>query len=136
METRKYRGAARVLIMDDEESMLEFCADIFERMGFEPVVAKDGREAIILFAGAAASGKPFAFTILDLSVPLGMGGIETAKAIRILDPEALVFAASGYWKEPAMAVPTAYGFTAKIEKPFKPEELAALVGKFIAAPIR
>jgi len=38
---------ARVLIVDDEESIRETLSDIFTRQGFEAVIASDGREALM-----------------------------------------------------------------------------------------
>ena len=41
-------------------------------------------------------GNPFPAVILDMTVPGGMGGRETARKIHELDPEAVRFISSGY----------------------------------------
>ncbi|MCW5212002.1 response regulator, partial [Desulfobulbus sp. TB] len=61
--------------------------------------------------------------ILDLTIPGGMGGKETAQKILQLDPEAKLIVASGYSNDPVMAEYSEYGFRAAVAKPFTLNEL-------------
>jgi len=113
------RSLGRVLIMDDEDFIRVIESSILKRMGYEVVMSKDGDEAISLFSEAHSSGNDFAFTLLDLTIPNGMGGKETVKAIKQLDEKAVVFVVSGYADDPVMQNPSQYGFVDKISKPFR-----------------
>jgi PAS domain S-box-containing protein len=128
-ETEKSLG--RVLIMDDEEFMREIECAILKRMGYEVITSKDGEEAIALFTEAHASGNDFDFIILDLTVPGGLGGTETVKAIKQLDERAIVFVASGYADDLVMQNPTSYGFTDKISKPFRNATFVEMLDRHI-----
>jgi len=117
IETEESRG--RVLIMDDEDFICEIQGRLLKKMGYEVTVSKDGDEAIALFSEAHASGNNFAFSILDLTIPNGMGGKEAILAIKQLDEQAIAFVVSGYADDPVMQNPSKYGFVDKISKPFR-----------------
>ena len=113
----------RVLVMDDQDGVREVIAGMVRQLGFEAVTASDGREAIRLYEAAMRESRPFGVVLLDLSVPGGMGGLETLRELRALDPAVRAVAASGYSDEAAMADASARGFAAALPKPFT---LAAL----------
>ncbi|MBE0602279.1 MAG: PAS domain S-box protein, partial [Deltaproteobacteria bacterium] len=60
------RRKARVLVMDDEEMVREMAIGILEHLGCEPAGAKDGAEAIRMYADAMKEGKTFDLVIMDL----------------------------------------------------------------------
>jgi DNA-binding NarL/FixJ family response regulator len=60
---------------------------------------------------------------MDLTIPGGMGGLETARRIAAIDPEARLIVSSGYSDDPVMANPQEYGFCAAIEKPYKASDI-------------
>jgi two-component system cell cycle sensor histidine kinase/response regulator CckA len=122
-----HRGSGVVLIMDDEEIMCDIESALLKNIGYDVIVAKEGREALTYFTEGQARGKGVVFSILDLTIPNGMGGVETLKAMRRIDEKATVFVASGYADDPIMANPQAYGFTGKIVKPFRKAELEELL---------
>ena len=62
--------------MDDENMVRDVAGQMLSRVGYEVAFAKDGTEAIALYAKAKNSGEPFKAVILDLTVPGGMGGKE------------------------------------------------------------
>jgi CheY-like chemotaxis protein len=57
--------------------------------------------------------------ILDLTVKGGMGGEETIKKIRAIDPEIKAVVSSGYAESPVIANYREYGFAAVLNKPYK-----------------
>lgn len=65
------------------------------------------------------------------AIPGGMGGLEAQAAIRKISPTIPVFVSSGYSEDPVMAEPEKHGFTASISKPFRRNELAAMLNRFI-----
>ncbi len=115
---------ARVLVMDDEESVRHIFRNMLSRLGHEPVCVADGHTAIAEWGLAAGSAKPFDVAIVDLTVPGGLGGKDTVAALREKTPGAKVLVTSGYSNDPVMADPQAYGFAGSLAKPFRIEELS------------
>ena len=70
---------------------------------------------------------PFSLVIMDLTIPCGMGGVEAARQILSLDPEAQLIVSSGYSADPVMANFSIYGFCAALEKPYNVAEIARIL---------
>jgi PAS domain S-box-containing protein len=118
------RGTGRILVMDDQKYIANFMSDMLEYLGYSPTTAKDGKEAVLAFKRAEESGDPFRACILDLTIPGGMGGIQTALAIQAIRPGTIVVASSGYTDNPVVLEPKGHGFSASLMKPFRMEDLA------------
>ena len=126
-KNEQYRGSGMVLVMDDEDFIRESTGFMLESMGYEVIAAKDGQEAISLFTQFIKEGKSFSLAILDLTIPGGMGGLETMAELRKIDEKIIAVVSSGYSEDPVVADPSKYGFTAAIVKPFKKKELTELL---------
>ena len=116
-------GSGSILIMDDEDQVREAYREVLTLLGYDVVLARDGREAIELYARAYGEGRPFAAVILDLTVPGGLGGRETIRELAKLDPEVRAIVASGYVDDSVLADPRAAGFAGVLTKPFTIGEL-------------
>lgn len=125
------RGAGRVLVMDDEEMLLVLAARALRKFGYEPVLAKDGAEAIQLYRTALDTTQPIAAVILDLTVPGGLGGRETMQRLREIDPHVRAIVSSGYSNDPVMAAFRDYGFSGVVAKPYAVEHLIAVLGEVL-----
>jgi signal transduction histidine kinase/ActR/RegA family two-component response regulator len=125
------QGQGRILVMDDEEMLRELVRAMLSHLGYEAVCAADGGEAIALYERAQAAGEPFTAVILDLTVPGGMGGKETCRALRARDPQVKVIVSSGYSSEHVMADFTHYGFSGVLTKPYQIHELGALLQRVV-----
>jgi PAS domain S-box-containing protein len=123
----KHAGTGTVLVMDDEEFMLEIVDGMLREMGYTVVQAKNAKEAVGLFADAERMGNPFVTSILDLTIPGGPGGKEAAIALRKLNPNSIIIASSGYSEDPVISNPSEHGFTDRIIKPYRKNELAELM---------
>jgi PAS domain S-box-containing protein len=108
----------RVLVMDDEEMIRRLLQEMLKELGFTVEAATEGRQAIEKYRQAMVAGKPFTAVIVDLTVPGGMGGQETAKGILQIDPGAKIIVSSGYADDPVMANYTDYGFKGIAPKPY------------------
>ena len=120
-------GTGRILVMDDEEFIREVAASMLTRMGYEVVLAADGKSALDLYAVALADGMPFDAVILDLTVPGGMGGQEAIRKLKELHPEVRAIVSSGYSTDPIMADPTRFGFCGTIKKPYLVQDMSAVL---------
>jgi len=123
----EHQGRGTVLVMDDEEVVREIASRMLQACGYTVLCREDGRGALEFFEQERKAGRVLAGMILDLTIPGGMGGEETVRAIRKLDANVPVFVASGYAEDPVMANPRAYGFTASLCKPFRLAELKAML---------
>lgn len=126
-----HKGNGRILVMDDEEIILNILSDMLALFGYSVITMKDGLEVLNFFKDEHNLKLDFSAMIFDLTVPGGMGGIETASEIKKMDPSIPVFVSSGYSEDPAMANPREYGFTDSIRKPFQISELAEMLEKHI-----
>ncbi|PKL16500.1 MAG: hybrid sensor histidine kinase/response regulator [Spirochaetae bacterium HGW-Spirochaetae-5] len=124
-------GSGKILVMDDEDFIRDISLDMLKLLGYSAEEASDGEEALALLAAAEKDGKPFDGVILDLTIPGGMGGRETLSGIRKLYGDIPVFASSGFSEDPVISKPKDYGFTGSIRKPYRKDELAELLSKFV-----
>ena len=124
LEGELIKGDGRVLVMDDEESLRNLAHQVLGRMGYHVESAKDGEEAIEKYVKAMKEGEPFDAVILDLTIPGGMGGKETIKKLKKIDPKVKATVASGYSDDPVMANFKDYGFFGVVSKPFNLNKLS------------
>jgi PAS domain S-box-containing protein len=118
------KGEGWVLLMDDEEFIREIANELLSHLGYEVDLAVDGKEAIDLYRKSMESGKPYDVVIMDLTIPGGMGGMETIVELKKIDPDVKAIVSSGYANDPILADYKKYGFMGMVPKPYKIEELS------------
>ena len=121
------KGSGRVLIMDDEKMIRELADEYLKHLGYDCVVANDGREAIEVYKKAQESGAPINAVIMDLTIKGGMGGEEAIKLFLEVDSDARVIVSSGYSVDPIMADYKKYGFSGVIAKPYTIAKLSEVI---------
>jgi CheY-like chemotaxis protein len=126
-------AVGRILVMDDEAMILDVAGRILTRLGYEVEFAGNGEQAITRYSDAHAAGKPFDLVIMDLTVPGGMGGRETVKRLRELDPSLKAIVSSGSFDDPVMANYMRYGFNGMVSKPYTIKLLGDTVMKVISS---
>ena len=126
--------ARRVLVMDDEAPICELAVELLGREGYYVGTAGDGREAIRCYVQAREKGKPYDVVILDLTVRDGMGGRETVKELKKIDPDVRAIVSSGYSQDPTISRFREFGFCGVVSKPYSVTELAQEVAQAIASP--
>lgn len=125
------RGEGSILVMDDEKSIRDLAVESLSRIGYEVITCKDGVEVIEKYEDAMNSGKPFNTVILDLTIPGGMGGVETIRGLMAVDPEVKAIVASGYSNDAVIANFKDYGFEGVIIKPYSIGELSEVLNEVI-----
>ncbi len=113
----------RIMVVDGEEMLLNIAKRMLVHLGHECICVKNSIEAIEIYKHHWKTGTPVDGVIVDLTIPGGMGGKETAGAIYDINPEARIIVSSGYTHDPVMVDYDEYGFCAAIAKPFDMTEL-------------
>jgi two-component system, cell cycle sensor histidine kinase and response regulator CckA len=115
-----------VLIMDDEPDLRDFLYDILVQMKHTVIISKEGKEAIELLRQSINNGKKIDMVILDLTIRNGIGGAETVKKIKEIDPGIKAIVMSGY-ADISIAKYKEYGFDSRLSKPFTINELNEII---------
>jgi len=122
----------KVLVMDDEELVRDLVKRGLKKKGISVDVASEGEEAVKKYREALGSGSPYNAVILDLTVPGGMGGVEAARMILKMHPEANLIVSSGYSEDIVLSEYTKYGFKACLPKPYTIQKLIKTVEGFLS----
>ncbi len=84
-----------ILLADDETDVRETTAEVLESLGYRVLQAKDGEEALVLFA---AHQTDISLVILDVVMPK-LGGMALAQALREIQADIPVILMTGYDKD-------------------------------------
>ncbi len=123
MYTKLNQEFIKVLVADDDESVLECYLDAFgdeeptthmktldvltaelfdpgsdieDQPKFEIVACSQGDDAVDVAEAARKWGQPFDVVILDMRMPPGIDGLEAGRKIRQIDPDVTIVFVSGY----------------------------------------
>ncbi|WP_425231113.1 two-component system response regulator [Sphingomonas sp.] len=104
---------------------------------YAPTYLYQGLEAVAAVEAALAAGTPYAVAFIDIRMPPGIDGRETAKRIRALDPEINIVIVTGFSDFSPLEISKVAGPADKIfyiAKPFEVAEVqqtaAALVARW------
>jgi len=103
-----------VLLVDDQEAVRKIGVGMLQRLGFSPLSAVDGPEAVALFRRHQDS---ICCVITDLTMP-DMDGWETLMALRKIQPDLPVILASGHDQTQAMNQDHPEKFQVFLHKPY------------------
>jgi signal transduction histidine kinase/CheY-like chemotaxis protein len=118
--------AATILVIDDEASVRTMIKTILELDGHTVLTAEDGHEGLRVFK---ASGQSFDIVLVDLTMPV-MGGDETIKALRGIDPLIRIAVCTGHSESEAAGL-SRMGISGVIRKPFRGSFLRSEVAKYL-----
>lgn len=125
------KGKSKILIMDDKSFVRNAAMKALKLFGYEVEGVANGEEVLTLYKREMDKGDPFDLVILDLTIPGGMGGEDTLKQLRKINPEVKAIVSSGYSDAPVMAEYKKHGFNAVVRKPYRYEELCEIVNEVI-----
>jgi two-component system cell cycle sensor histidine kinase/response regulator CckA len=130
-EKKSLKGKGKILIMDDKSFVRNAAVKALTLFGYKVKGSTDGDEAVSLYKEALNEGKPFDVVILDLTIPGGMGGEDTLKKLREVNPKVKAIVSSGYSEDPVMSEYKKHGFNAIVSKPYQYEDLCEVIRKVI-----
>ncbi|MBT8357169.1 MAG: PAS domain S-box protein [Deltaproteobacteria bacterium] len=122
--TRKIlKGTETILLVDDEEMIIEVNQEILKTLGYKPLIARTGKQAVEIYKN---SKDKINMVILDMVIP-GMGGGEAYDSLKKIDPKIKVLLSSGYSISGQAAEILERGCNGFIQKPFKLRELSVKI---------
>ena len=116
---------AKVLIIDDEDTLRLAIAYMLRRRGYSVLETGDGATGVDLFQ---AHGTEIDIVLLDLTLP-GMSGVEILRELRRVRPGIKVVLSTAYGRDKALADVGDPKSVYYLRKPFEMEQLTALLWK-------
>lgn len=114
---------ARILVIDDDESVRDILSRILETQGHQVIVACDGEEGIDQF-----KSEPFDLVFTDLGMPR-LSGWEVGKAIKEIDPKVPIAMITGWGVELDREKMSESGINLIVSKPFNFDQVIQLVAE-------
>jgi CheY-like chemotaxis protein len=113
------RGSERILVVEDDESLLQVTSEMLTEFGYQVVTARNGAEAIQILE----SGREFDLMFSDVVMPFGMSGVELARHARQLSRGIKILLTSGHTGDVLERHGAVDEFPI-IDKPFRQADLA------------
>lgn len=113
----------KILVIDDEKSMLEFLSIMLAKDGFSVATSGKGQEGINMFKNAH-----FDLVIVDIKMP-EISGIDVLKSIRSYDTSAVVLMITAYASVDTAIEAMKLGAFDYITKPFEIENIRVIIRK-------
>ena len=108
------KGDGRVLLVDDEEIILTTGEQMLRALGYETLIATDGREALKLYE---ENQNEIDIVLLDMVMP-SLGGAKTFDRLKEMNPSVKVLLSSGYSLDGEAKEIMQRGCDGFIQKPF------------------
>ena len=120
------KGAETILLVDDEEMVIEVSQEILRTLGYKPIIARSGKEAIEIYKD---NQDEIDMVIMDMIIP-GMSGREVYDGFKNIGP-VKVLLSSGYSISGQAAEILERGCNGFIQKPFKLRELSVKIREIL-----
>jgi two-component system, cell cycle sensor histidine kinase and response regulator CckA len=117
-----WQGSGTVLLVDDEETVRGIGCAMLKELGFVPITAEDGREALTLFK----QRPDISFVIMDLTMP-HLDGEQCFRELRQLSPEVKVIMTSGYNEHEVTQKFAGKGLSGFMQKPYNIAQLKKMI---------
>ena len=116
-------GHERILVVDDEASIVAFEKFVLEGLGYRVTATTKSMQALVAFSAAP---EKFDLLISDQAMP-DMPGTELIEKVRAIRPDLPVILCTGYSSQVNEETAPSRGIKKFVMKPFSREELAKLV---------
>lgn len=118
-----WKGSGRVMVVDDEQTILDTMQDMLVAIGFEVTCCSTGAEAVRKFDESPES---FGLVLLDLTMP-DVDGVQVLQAMRRRRPGMRILLISGFSEEETMLRFLGNSPSGFLQKPFDLEKLRSAV---------
>ncbi|MBU5638744.1 CHASE domain-containing protein [Geomonas sp. Red69] len=119
-----WRGEGKILLVDDEETVRSIGIRMLRELGFTPLTASGGEEALSLYR----ENPDIKAVLLDLTMP-GMDGEEAFRQLQLIDPKVRVVMSSGFSQQDVVQKFDGKGLVGFIQKPYTLKVLREVMRK-------
>lgn len=116
-----------ILVLEDDESIISLLQDAFNSSGYSYLFTREGSETLLAYQAGIDEGRPYDIVLLDLTIPGGMGGVDTMAGLLKINDKVKAIASSGYSNDSVMARYKEFGFKACLAKPYRVQNLFRLI---------
>jgi len=127
LEKDVLKGSETVLLVDDEDLIIDVGQPMLEKMGYNVLIAKGGKEALEIYQ---KNEQKIDMVILDLIMP-DIGGGDTYDKLNEINPEIKVLLSSGYCIDGQAREILERGCNGFIQKPFNMKELSMKIREIL-----
>ena len=120
---------AKILVIDDEQSIRELLNTLLHRKGYDVVLAESGKKGLELFRRERPD-----VMVLDLKMP-GMDGLTVLQQVRSLEPKQPVIILTGAGTAEEKQQVRALGVTEFVEKGFSLHLLGDALKRILHNPV-
>ena len=120
-------GNERILLVDDDESVVTLEEQVLERMGYKVTSRLHSIEALETFK---ASPQVFDMVVTDMSMPK-MTGIQLSKALLSIRPDIPIIICTGFSEHLTEENLDSYGLKGMLMKPIVGRKMAQMVRKVL-----
>ncbi|CAN7643153.1 response regulator [Neorhizobium sp. LjRoot104] len=155
-------AGARILVVDDEPDVLEAYRQIFSGLVISPTdelatlvdvlfdppaampadettvagidLCRQGEEAVQEIEARQGEQNHYPVAFIDMRMPPGINGLETAKRLRQFNPDINIVVVTGYSDQPPQKIASEVGGSDRffyLVKPFNPDELLQLAATLV-----
>ena len=124
---RSLTGNERILVVEDEQAVRNLVGRALSHLGYRIVAAGSGDEALALLEDGLAVD----LLLTDVVLPGNLQGNDLAQAVSLIRPSLVVLYMSGYTRDAIVHAGRLDPGVNYIEKPFRPDELAARVRELL-----
>ena len=124
------KGTGTILLVDDEEFIRITAKSMLESMGYEVLLAENGKEGVDLFE---KEYKNIDLVILDMIMDPGIDGLETYRRIHAMLPSQKTIIASGFSENERVMKAQELGAGVYIRKPYSLEMLGTAIRSALQA---
>jgi PAS domain S-box-containing protein len=121
-------GRERILVVEDDATVLTLTLDMLSGLGYQVVTATNANEALEIIQSTAAIDLLFS----DVVMPGGVSGVSLARTARELRPGLRVLLTSGYVGEGAVLETKEFPL---LDKPYETRLLSAKLRKLLDRPV-
>lgn len=119
------RARTRILVVDDDSTVLESCESVLDSAGYKVDAVRKGREAV-----QRLQSRDYRILLVDQKMP-DTDGFEVLEAARSESPETLVIMMTGYASTEGSVQAVQAGAWDYLPKPFTATQLQVLVGRAV-----
>jgi len=125
--TQMQEGSETILLVDDEEEVVNIGKNFLEKLGYKPLVARDGLEAVEIFK---IHKDKISLVVLDLIMP-GMNGRQAFAEIKKIQENSKILISTGYTVDGEIEDLLNQGCQGFIKKPFSLNEFSHALRKIL-----